>query len=47
MGNDPAEHVTTTQARGGATPHVGRYVLGFGTGLVVVIFAVLFFIGSL
>jgi len=44
--DEPTEHLTTTEARQGATPHMTRYVLIFGTALVVVIFAVLFFIGS-
>jgi hypothetical protein len=35
------EHLTTTEARAGATPHVARYVLGIGLVLVVVIFAVI------
>jgi hypothetical protein len=38
---EPSEHLTTTEARGAATPHVGRYVLGWGLGLVVVIFALI------
>ena len=36
---------TTTRARAGSTPGVARYVLVFGTLLVVVIFAVIFSIG--
>ena len=27
---EPSEHVSTTEARAGATPHVTRYVLGVG-----------------
>ena len=46
MKEEPAEHVTTTEARGGATPHMTRYVLGLGLALVVVIFAIIFLIGS-
>ena len=42
--NDEAEHLNTTEARAGATPHVARYVLGVGLVLVVVIFAVLLFV---
>ena len=45
MTDEPAEHVTTTEARGGATPHMTRYVLVFGTALVVVIFAIIFVVG--
>jgi hypothetical protein len=41
MTNDHREHVTTTEARAGATPHMTRYVLFIGTGLVVVIFAII------
>ena len=46
MKNEPTEHLTTTEARGGATPHVTRVVLGVGLALVVVIFAIIFLIGS-
>jgi hypothetical protein len=36
--------LTTEEARAGATPHVTRYVLGWGLGLVIVAFlAVLLF----
>ena len=45
MRNEPTEHVTTTEARGGSTPHMTRYVLGVGLALVVVIFAVIFWAG--
>ena len=38
---EPAEHLTTTEARAGSTPHMTRYVLGFGLALVIVIFAVI------
>ena len=38
---EPAEHVTTTEARAGSTPHMTRYVLGIGLALVIVIFAVI------
>jgi hypothetical protein len=41
MPDDVPEHLTTTEARAGATPHVTRYVLGVGLVLVVVIFAVI------
>ena len=41
---DAPEHLNTTEARAGATPHVTRYVLGIGLVLVVVIFAVLLFV---
>jgi hypothetical protein len=45
MVNEPQEHVTTTEARGGATPHMTRYVLVIGTALVVVLFVLLFTLG--
>ena len=38
------EHLTTTEARAGTTPHMTRYVLGIGLVLVVVIFAVILFV---
>ena len=44
MVKEPREHLTTTEARSGVAPHVTRYVLGWGLGLVIVIFVVLFFI---
>ena len=40
---DEQEHITTTEARAGATPHMGRYVLFIGTGLVIVAFAIILF----
>jgi hypothetical protein len=39
--NDSPEHLTTTEARAGATPHMTRVVLGVGLLLVVAIFALL------
>ena len=45
MVNEPQEHLTTTEARSGATPHMTRHVLVIGTALVIVIFAFLFVIG--
>ena len=45
MVNEPQEHLTTTEARGGATPHMTRYVLVIGTALVVVLFVLLFTLG--
>jgi hypothetical protein len=44
MRNEPTEHLTTTEARSGATPHVTRNVLGWGLALVVAIFVILFLI---
>ncbi len=45
MADDP-EHVTTTEARAGATPHMTRYVLAIGTGLVIVLFAIILFVAG-
>ena len=42
--NDAPEHVTMTEARAGTTPHVARYVLGIGLGLVILIFALILFV---
>lgn len=36
--NDAEKHISTTDARAGTTPHMTRYVLGFGLALVVIIF---------
>jgi cobalamin biosynthesis Mg chelatase CobN len=36
---------TTTEARGGSTPGVTRYVLIIGTLLVVIIFVVIVWVG--
>ncbi len=46
MPDDPPEHLTTTEARGGSTPHMTRYVLGIGLLLVIVLFAVILFVGG-
>jgi hypothetical protein len=43
---DDEQHVTTTEARAGATPHMTRYVLAIGTGLVIVIFAIILFVAG-
>jgi hypothetical protein len=43
---EPTEHVTTTQARAGSTPHVTRYVLVVGLLLVVAIFAVILLVAG-
>jgi hypothetical protein len=44
MSNDTPEHLTTTEARAGVTPHVTRVVLGVGLLLVIGIFALILFI---
>ncbi len=46
MADEQQEHVTTTEARAGATPHVTRYVLAIGTGLVIVLFAIILFVAG-
>jgi hypothetical protein len=38
---DDRTHVTKTEARGGTTPHMTRYILPISIGLVVIIFALL------
>ena len=43
MDQDP-QHRTTTEARAGTTPHMTRYVLVWGLGLVIAIFLLLLFI---
>ena len=45
MDQDP-NHISTTEARAGTTPHMTRYVLGWGLGLVIVIFLILLFVAS-
>lgn len=37
--NEP-QHISTTEARAGATPHMTRYVLGIGLVAIIVIFAI-------
>jgi hypothetical protein len=32
------DHISTNQARAGSTPHMTRYILGWGLGLVIVAF---------
>ena len=46
MADEQREHITTTRARAGATPHMTRYVLGVGTALVVVIFAIILLVAG-
>ena len=41
MTDGTPEHLTTTEARAGTTPHVTRVVLGVGLMLVIAIFALL------
>jgi hypothetical protein len=46
--NDPqqTEHVNTTEARAGSTPHMTRYVLSIGLILVIVLFAIILFVAG-
>ncbi len=44
MADERPEHVTTNEARAGSTPHMTRYVLVIGTGLVIVLFAIILFV---
>jgi acyl dehydratase len=37
--NEQPIHIDSDDARAGATPHVTRYVLGFGLVLVIIAFA--------
>jgi len=41
---DEPEHLSTTDARAGSTPHMTRYVLVWGLLLVIVAFAILLFV---
>ena len=43
---EPSVVETTTEARAGSTPGVARVVLVVGTLLVIIIFAVIFLVGS-
>jgi hypothetical protein len=38
------EHIGTTEARAGSTPHMTRYILAWGLGLVIAAFLILLFI---
>jgi hypothetical protein len=44
MTNGTPEHLSTTEARAGATPHVTRVVLGVGLLLVISMFALILFL---
>jgi hypothetical protein len=43
MMSEHPEHLTTKEARAGSTPHMTRYVLIIGTGLVIIVFAIILF----
>ena len=38
---DDRTHLTKTEARGGTTPHMTRYILPISLGMVLVIFGIL------
>ena len=42
--SDEPEHISTNDARAGSTPHMTRYILGWGLALVIVAFVILLFI---
>ncbi len=42
--NDDSIHIDSEDARAGATPHMTRYVLGFGLVLVIIAFAVILYV---
>ena len=44
MAENEETHITTDDARAGATPHMTRYVLGFGLVLVIIAFAVILYV---
>ena len=44
MDENDETHLSTTRARAGTTPHVTRYVLGWGLGLVILLFFIIYFI---
>ena len=35
------DHIGTNQARAGSTPHMTRYILGWGLGLVIIAFVLI------
>ena len=43
---EPSEHISTTEARAGTTPHVTRVVLGVGLLLVIAIFAIILLVAG-
>ena len=42
--DDEPEHLTTNEARAGSTPHMTRYILGWGLFLVIAAFIILLFV---
>ena len=43
---DQSEHISTTEARAGTTPHVTRVVLGVSLLLVIAIFAIILLVAG-
>jgi hypothetical protein len=43
MDQEP-DHISATRARAGTTPHMARYVLGWGLVLIIVFFLILLFV---
>ena len=39
--DERSDHISTTRARQGTTPHMTRYILGWGLGLVILAFLIL------
>ena len=39
-------HITTSEARGGSTPHIVRYVLLFSLGLAILALSAIWIIGA-
>ena len=42
--DDPQRHIGKTEARGGTTPHMTRYILPISLGMVVILFALILFV---
>ena len=38
--DDGEQHISTTEARAGSTPHMTRYILSWGLALVIVAFVI-------
>jgi hypothetical protein len=43
--NEQPTHLSGEEARAGATPHMTRYVLGFGLVLVIIAFVAIYLLG--
>ena len=44
--DDGRDHISTTEARAGATPRMTRYILGWGLFLVIVAFVLIYFLAK-